>query len=184
MFLIFPSNLGSHVNRHISIGGNVLQNVIQAVHLGHHVSVINKDCMLQHTISQFWRSFKICRVDFGRLNPEIQCDLLIVCCSSFYGAPLWNISSATFKQLCSAWRKCLRKIWRVHPMTHCDVIALLSHCKPMEIGILQRFCKFVANIFHNGTPVLRTIVLTVLNNPLSFFVATIMPSLVTVIWIV
>ena len=54
-------------------------------------------------------------------------------------------------------------------MTHCDVIALLSHCKPMEIGIQQRFCKFVANIFQNGTPVLRTIVSTALNNPLSVF---------------
>ena len=54
-------------------------------------------------------------------------------------------------------------------MTHCDVIALLSHCKPMEIGIQQRVCKFVANIFQNDTPVLRTIVSTALNNPLSVF---------------
>ena len=84
-------------------------------------------------------------------------------------ANLVFIFIATFKQLCAAWRKCLRKIWRVHPMTHCDVITLLSHCKPMEVGIQQRFCKFVANIFQNGTLMLRTIVLTVLNNPLSVF---------------
>ena len=141
----------------------------EAVHLGHHVSVISKDCMLQHAISQFWRSFNIFRADFGRLYLEIQCELFIAYCSTFYGALLWNICSATFKQLCAAWRKCLRKIWRVHYMTHCDVIALISHCKPMEIGIQQRFCKFVANIFQNGTPVLRTIVLTALNNPLSVF---------------
>ena len=66
-------------------------------------------------------------------------------------------------------------------MTHCDVIALLLHCKPMEIG---KFCKFVANIFQNGSRVLRTIVLTAFNNPLSVLVATILPSLITVIWIV
>ena len=54
-------------------------------------------------------------------------------------------------------------------MTHCDVIALLSRCKPIEIGIQQRFCKFVANIFQNGTPVLKTIVSTALDNPLSVF---------------
>ena len=146
-FLIFPSNSGSHVKRHISIDENVLQSVNEAVHLGHHVSVINKDCMLQHAISHSWRSFNIFRADFCRLYPEVQCDLFITYCSSFYGAPLWNICSATFKQLCAAWRKCIRKIWRVHPMTHCDVIALLSHCKPMEIGIQQTFCKFVANTF-------------------------------------
>ena len=149
-FLIFVSNLGSHV-KHISIDGNVLQNVNEADHLGHWVSVINNDCMLQHALSQFWHSFNIFRVDFGRLYPQIQFDLFIAYCSSFYGAPLKNNSSATFKQLCAAWRKCLRKIWQVHPMTHCDVIALLSHCKPMEIGIQQRFCKFVSNIFQNDT---------------------------------
>ena len=140
--------------------------------------------MLQHAISQFWRSFNIFRVDFGRLYLETQCDLFIAYCPSFPGAPLWNICSATFKQLCAAWQKCLHKIWRVHPMTHCEVIALLSHCKPMDIGIQQKFCKFVENIFQNGTPVLRTIVLTALNNPLSVFAATIIPSLVMVIWIV
>ena len=146
--------------------------------------------MLQHAIPQFWRSFNIFRADFGRLYPEkqcelfiaycstfydaplwnypeIQCELFIAYCSTFYHAPLWNICSATFKQLCAVWRKCLRKIWRVHYMTHCDVIALISHCKPMDIGIQQRFCKFVANTFQNGTPVLRTIVLTAQNNPLS-----------------
>ena len=154
-FLIFPSNSGSHVKRHISILGNVIQSVNEAVHLGHHVSVINKDCMLQHAISHSWRSFNIFRADFCRLYPEIQCELFITYCSSFYGAPLWNICSAIFKQLCASWRKCLRKIWRVYPMTHCGVIALLSHCKPMPIGIQQRFCKFVANIFQNGTSVFR-----------------------------
>ena len=55
----------------------------------------------------------------------------------------------------------------------------------MGISIQQIFCKFVANIFQNGTPELRTIVLTALKNPLSvFFVAIKIPSLVTVIWIV
>ena len=38
-FLIFPLNLGSHAKRHIRIDGNVLQNVNEAVHLGHHAGV-------------------------------------------------------------------------------------------------------------------------------------------------
>ena len=44
----------------------------------------------------------------------------------------------------------------------------------MEIGILPRFCKSVANIFLNGTPVLRTIVLTALNNPLLYLLVNYM----------
>ena len=91
-------------------------------------------------------------------------------------------SSPKYLQACNSCK--IQSTHLFHPMTHCDVIALLLHCKPMEIGIQQRFCKFVVNTFQNGTPVLRTIVLTALNNPLSVFVATIIPSVVTVIWIV
>ena len=50
----------------------------------------------------------------------------------------------------TVWWKWPRKIWRVHPMRHCDVIALVSHCKPMEICIQHRFCIYVASIFQNG----------------------------------
>ena len=82
-FLIFPSNSGSQVKRRISIDENVLQNVSEAVHLGHHVSIINKDCMLQHAISQFCCSFKIFWADFGRFYPDIRCDLFIAYCLAF-----------------------------------------------------------------------------------------------------
>ena len=39
----------------------------------------------------------------------------------------------------------------------------------IEIGIQQRFCKFAANIFQNGPPVLRTIASVALDNPISVF---------------
>ena len=175
--VIFPTIINRHTERHIIIGGERLQNVNDAVHLGHHVSAKNKDCMLQSAISQFWRSFNIFRSDFGKLHPDIQCELFKTYCSSFYGAPLWNINSKCFRQLCAAWRKCLRKIWRVHQMTHCDIITLVSRCKPIEIGIQQRFCKFAANIFQNGSPVLQTITMTALNNPFLFSVIITMSSL-------
>ena len=110
----------------------------------------NKHCMFEHTISQFGRNFNILRADFGLLHQEIQCKLFITCWFRFYGVPLWNICSNTSQKLCDGWWKCLRTIWRVHRMTHCDVITLVSHCKPMEICIQHRFCKYVANIFQNG----------------------------------
>lgn len=54
-------------------------------------------------------------------------------------------------------------------MTHCDIISLLSECKPIEVSIQQQFCKFTANLFQYGSPVLRTIALIALTNPISVF---------------
>ncbi len=33
-------------------------------------------------------------------------------------------------------------MWCVSPMTHCNIITLLSESKPLELGLMQRFCKF------------------------------------------
>ncbi len=45
---------------------------------------------------------------------------------SFYGVPLWLLSSDLINDVCVAWHKALRKIWRLSPMTHCNVVALIS----------------------------------------------------------
>ncbi len=41
-------------------------------------------------------------------------------------------------------------MWRVSPMTYCNIITLLSESKPLELGLMQRFCKFCETIFHKG----------------------------------
>ncbi len=35
---------------------------------------------------------------------------------------------------CIAWRKALRKIWKLSPMTHCDAVALVAESKPLEVS--------------------------------------------------
>ena len=63
----------------------------------------------------------------------------------------------------------LRNIWNVSPMTHCDVICLLSGCKPLHIGLQQRFCKFAEGIYRHGSHTLRAIANSALSNPMSVF---------------
>ncbi len=38
------------------------------------------------------------------------------------------ISEAT-EDICIAWRKALRMLWGLYPMTHCDILAGLSNLK-------------------------------------------------------
>ncbi len=37
-------------------------------------------------------------------------------------------------------------------MTHCNIIALLSEGKPLERGLMLRFCTFDKTIFQKGSP--------------------------------
>ncbi len=58
---------------------------------------------------------------------------------------------------CTAWRKALRKMWRLSPITHCDVITLISDCIPLEVSLQLRFCQFSFNILKYGSHILKTI---------------------------
>ncbi len=45
-----------------------------------------------------------------------------------------NLSSQGVSDACIAWRKALRKIWKLSPITHCDVVALLAESKPLDVS--------------------------------------------------
>ncbi len=61
----------------------------------------------------------------------------------------------------------MRQIWRLPPMTHCNLVALISDCTPLEFNLMKRFCKFYNGINVNGTDVLKTILGIARNNPVS-----------------
>ena len=75
-------------------------------------------------------------VNFGAIDSKMQCLLFKKYCCTFYGAPLWENGGASPRHVCVAWRKALRRAWRLSPRTHqCNTIYLLSDCEPMEVII-------------------------------------------------
>ncbi len=50
-------------------------------------------------------------------------------------------------------------MWRVSLITHCNIISatLLSESKPLELGLMQRFCKFCKTIFQKRSPLIQSI---------------------------
>ncbi len=105
-----------------------------AVHIGHHMSTKDKECTVN-----------IGKIVFGDL---LICSYLIMVistlsflnelfkqyCCSYYGSPLWPLQSDGVESISVAWRKAMRIICRVHPQTHCDVIASLSGQKPLILS--------------------------------------------------
>ncbi len=107
------------------------------------------------------------KADFCHIYTFLQCRLFTQYCCSFYGAPLWNF--VHYNNICAAWRKALRKMWRVSPMTHCNIITLLSESKPLELGFMQRFCKFGKTIFQKGSHLIQSIGNITIYEPRSTF---------------
>ncbi len=69
--------------------------------------------------------------------------------------------------LCVAWRKPLRIIWRVHPQTHCDVIAALSGQKPLILSLRARFVKSFNTCLEKHNNVVKSVAFISKSNPMS-----------------
>ncbi len=55
---------------------------------------------------------------------------------------MWYLKSNGVEAICVAWRKALRTIYKVHPVTHCDIITALPGQVPLLSNLKARFGKF------------------------------------------
>ena len=56
---------------------------------------------------------------FQKQCSDVKYKLFQAYCTSLYGCELWNLSSNDLVDLCTAWRKGIRRVWGVPPDTHC-----------------------------------------------------------------
>ncbi len=101
--------------------------------------------------TKFWSRFILFKADFGNIHPYVQCKLFKQYIWGCYGAPLWLLSSSGVSDAWLAWGKALRKIWKLSPMTHYNVVALVAECKLMLplvwwLSSLRCWQQFLGNL--------------------------------------
>ncbi len=66
-----------------------------------------------------------------------------------YSAPYAKASSflVNYNSICIAWKIVLRKMWCVSPMTHCNIITVLTDSKPLELGLMQNLSYLLGQLF-------------------------------------
>ena len=74
-----------------------------------------------------------------------------------YGCELWVLSNRHISELCVAWRKSLRRVWRLPNTTHCYLLPLLSQCLPLEDEICKRSRNFIRDCLCNSSGLVSAI---------------------------
>ena len=69
--------------------------------------------------------------------------------------------------ICTAWRKAFRTLWLLAPLTHGDVIALLSDSLPLLVIVKQRFSKCIHKTMNHNSPILNSVAKLSIANPWS-----------------
>ena len=64
-------------------------------------------------------------------------------CFVLYGSVLWDISGRSVNSFYVAWRKAVRKLLSLPPMTHCSLLPLIIDSASIEYVIQSRFLTFM-----------------------------------------
>ena len=105
--------------------------------------------------------------DFGHIKTNVKCNLFKQYYRSYYGATLWDLQSKSVGTICTAWRKALRKLWGPAPLTHGDVIALLSDSLLLLVILKQRFSKCIHKAMNHNSPIINSVAKLSIANPWS-----------------
>lgn len=138
-----------------------------AVHLGHKLSTVNRDSIVDGANAEFWKSYNIFLANCGHLYSHLKNSLFTQYCCYFYGAPLWNLSSKGTNNLCISWRKALRQLWGVPHHTHCNIITALAGQKPLLINLKNRFCRFINKCVNSMNLIVKNVSDFAIRNPYS-----------------
>ena len=79
-------------------------------------------------------------------NSVVIQSLMNAYCSSLYGCDLWDLSHPGVQNVCTAWKRGLRRIWCLPYDDHSNLLSLLSDCLPIfdliclrSVNFLQKF---------------------------------------------
>jgi len=80
---------------------------------------------------------------FRSLDSLVQYKLFQSYCTSYYGCELWPLNNPKLEDLCVAWQKSMRKIWKLLQQAHCFLLNLISGYVPLFGELCQRSMSFV-----------------------------------------
>lgn len=94
---------------------------------------------------------------FRKLSSHVKFKLFCSYCTSFYGCELWSLNSNYIEDLCVAWRKSIRLIWNLPPLTHCYLLPLICRCLPIFDEICRRSLNFVRACVKHESSLVRSL---------------------------
>jgi hypothetical protein len=159
-----------------SISSNNIENVSSWSHLGHllNANLLDDDDILSRRNSLIGQvnSF-LC--NFSNVDISVKNALFRVYCSSHYGSELWDLTNRKIEDYCVAWRKGLRKIWKLPYDCSSLNVAVVSNTVPIYDELCRRVMNFIHSCLHCDSTFIQSIVLngisTGMNSPIGRNVA-------------
>ncbi len=114
------------------------------IHLGHVFGPDTCNKSIQLRISDMVRRANVLLAQFGHASSDVIYQLFKSLCMGLYGCQLWDWSATLAPSLYTAWRKIVRRIYRLPNRTHNALVHLVCNDLPPEGQLHLRTLKFVS----------------------------------------
>jgi hypothetical protein len=152
------------------INNQPIEIVESFTHLGHRItSLMEDDDDIINRRSDFTGQVNNMLCYFKALDPSVRFKLFTSYCTSLYGCELWSLTNRRIEDLCVAWRKSLRAVWRLPQCTHKYLLHSISHCLPVFDEICRRSLNFIKSCITHHSQLIRFISLHSVLFVLSWF---------------
>ena len=138
---------------HIILNGQPVSVVFEDKHLGICISsFINDKHMFENTCDLYQRS-NLLISQFRPCNSETLDRLHMTYCMYICGCELWNLNEKDVNQFIVAWRKIKRRIWKIPPMTHNNLVCNISN--NIDAIIDKRIVRFIYNFINHSNETMQ-----------------------------
>lgn len=129
----------------IHLNKNVIPIRDHAVHLGHVIGSDSNALSIDNAIKDLYYRTNAVMAKFGFCNSTVRSHMFTTYCTSFYGCTLWKFDDNYIDRFYTAWRKCVRKVWKVPPTTHGYILSHLCQKPCISAQLLSRSLSFYYN---------------------------------------
>ena len=142
----------------LELNGELIPNVISAVHLGNILHVTNNQAGIDDGIKKFNSQANMFLSRFKSCSPSVRSKLFQQYCMSLYGCQLWPLWSNKIDTLKTKFSIALRRVWSLPARTHRDLLPMISSMQPIEVAIQSRIVKFVKTLKESENEIVQYIV--------------------------
>ncbi len=145
--------------------GNSIPYVNKCVHLGTTLYTDLYRTNIESAVHDLYRRTNYLLADFSFTESCTISNLFSSYCMNVYGCQLWQYNKhKCLEPLFVAWRKTIRRIWKINYRTHNNLLHHINNCLPIDIQLEKRCIKYIWNLINSEHKMYNRIVGYSLNN--------------------
>ena len=110
-----------------------------------------------HGVTDLQRKVNVLMCNFKFTNSDVLNCLFKTYCMPLYGSVLWDLTDTNCERFYTAWRKAIRRVWKISPQTHCVLLPLICDDKPIEVQMCNRFLKFYQSLIKSDNSTIKVL---------------------------